>query len=118
MRLPADSDSVKRAQRTNHVQNCAFILALEDNLLKISNLELVEAAGVEPASEIAVSQESPCSVRFRMFSPLSAQNGQDAPEASPMISSYNTDRAATTSLLCDVRSQPVGKAVEDGYLVN
>ena len=25
---------------------------------------LVEAAGVEPASEIAVSQESPCSVRF------------------------------------------------------
>jgi len=29
----------------------------------------VEAAGVEPASEIAVSQESPCSVRFRMFSP-------------------------------------------------
>jgi hypothetical protein len=30
---------------------------------------MVEAAGVEPASEIAVSQESPCSVRFRMFSP-------------------------------------------------
>ncbi len=38
-------------------------------LLKISSLELVEAAGVEPASEIAVSQESPCCVRFRMFSP-------------------------------------------------
>ena len=37
-------------------------------LLKISML-VVEAAGVEPASEIAVSQESPCSVRFRMFSP-------------------------------------------------
>jgi hypothetical protein len=30
---------------------------------------MVEAAGVEPASEIAVSQENPCSVRFRMFSP-------------------------------------------------
>jgi hypothetical protein len=30
---------------------------------------MVEAAGVEPASEIAVSQEYPCSVRFRMFSP-------------------------------------------------
>ena len=30
---------------------------------------MVEAAGVEPASEIAVSQECPCSVRFRMFSP-------------------------------------------------
>ncbi len=36
---------------------------------QINNLLLVEAAGVEPASEIAVSQESPCSVRFRMFSP-------------------------------------------------
>jgi hypothetical protein len=32
-------------------------------------VELVEAAGVEPASEIAVSLESPCSVRFRMYSP-------------------------------------------------
>ena len=32
-------------------------------------LSMVEAAGVEPASEIAVSQESPCCVRFRMFSP-------------------------------------------------
>jgi len=30
---------------------------------------MVEAAGVEPASEIAVSRENPCSVRFRMFSP-------------------------------------------------
>ena len=53
-------------QRTNHVQNCAFILALE--LLETNNLGLVEAAGVEPASEIAVSRENPCSVRFRMFS--------------------------------------------------
>ena len=42
---------------------------MEDKLLKTSSLELVEAAGVEPASEIAVSQENPCSVRFRMFSP-------------------------------------------------
>ena len=31
---------------------------------------------------------------------------------------YNTDRAATASLLYDVRSQPVGKAVEDGSLIN
>jgi len=28
---------------------------------------LVEAAGVEPASEIAVSRESPCCVRFDWF---------------------------------------------------
>src|SRR6185437_3483344 len=65
VRLPAVSDSVKRAQRTNHVQNCAWIFPLEDKLLKISNLKLVEAAGVEPASEIIVSRENPCSVRFR-----------------------------------------------------
>ena len=30
---------------------------------------LVEAAGVEPASEIAVSQESSCFVRFLLVSP-------------------------------------------------
>ena len=29
---------------------------------------MVEAAGVEPASEIAVSQESSCFVRFRLIS--------------------------------------------------
>ena len=37
--------------------------------MKIKVLSMVEAAGVEPASEIAVSQESPCCVRFRMFLP-------------------------------------------------
>ena len=52
----------QRAQRTNYVQNCASVLPLEDKLLKISNLELVEAAGVEPASEIEVSRETPCVV--------------------------------------------------------
>jgi hypothetical protein len=29
----------------------------------------VEAAGVEPASEIVVSQETPCSVEFQRFAP-------------------------------------------------
>ncbi len=46
----------------------AISLLLSCKLLKI-NMLVVEAAGVEPASEIAVSQESPCCVRFRMFSP-------------------------------------------------
>jgi hypothetical protein len=46
----------------------AYSALLSCKLLKINKL-LVEAAGVEPASEIAVSQENPCSVRFRMFSP-------------------------------------------------
>ena len=35
-------------------------------LLKMNSL-LVEAAGVEPASEIVVSRETPCSVEFRRF---------------------------------------------------
>jgi hypothetical protein len=46
----------------------AFPVLFCFKILKISML-LVEAAGVEPASEIVVSRENPCSVRFRMFSP-------------------------------------------------
>jgi len=60
----------QKAQRTNYVQNCTSILPMEDKLLKISNLELVEAAGVEPASEIVVSQECSCFVRFVLGSLL------------------------------------------------
>jgi hypothetical protein len=37
--------------------------------LIIKYLLVVEAAGVEPASEIAVSQESSCFVRFLLVSP-------------------------------------------------
>ena len=48
-----------------------------------------------------------------------AQNGQDAPEASPIdLAGSRPDRAAPTSLLCDALSQPTGKAEKDGYLVN
>jgi hypothetical protein len=36
-------------------------------LLHIKALVLVEAAGVEPASEIEVSKETPCSAEFRKF---------------------------------------------------
>ncbi len=46
---------------------------------------MVEAAGVEPASEIAVSRESPCCVRFDWIRSEALKNGQDAPETSPMI---------------------------------
>ena len=53
-RAPTSSGEIARrmevgqkAQRTNYVQNCASILPVEDKLLKTSNLELVEAAGVE-----------------------------------------------------------------------
>ena len=95
----------------------AFPALFVRKLLKINKL-LVEAAGVEPASEIAVSRESPCCVRFDWFRSAELKNGQDAPEASPMILDCNTDRAAPTSLLNDVRSQPIGETVKDGSLVN
>jgi hypothetical protein len=36
--------------------------AQQFKLLKINKIRLVEAAGVEPASEIAVSRETPCVV--------------------------------------------------------
>jgi len=79
---------------------------------------MVEAAGVEPASEIAVSQESPCSVRFRMFSPPALRTDKMRRKLVRWSYGYDTDRAATTSLLCDARSRPIGEAVEDGCLVN
>ena len=46
----------------------AYSVLLSFKSLNINEL-MVEAAGVEPASEIVVSRENPCSVRFRMFSP-------------------------------------------------
>ena len=46
---------------------------------------MVEAAGVEPASEIHVSKETPCVVDSKGFA-LRAQNRQDACSASPVIS--------------------------------
>jgi len=62
-RAPTSSGEIARrtevgqkAQRTNYVQNCASILPVEDKLLKISNLELVEAAGVEPAISVENTQ--------------------------------------------------------------
>jgi hypothetical protein len=53
---------------------------------KVIGLKMVEAAGVEPASEIHVSKETPCVVDSGDFA-LRAQNRQDARNASPMISS-------------------------------
>jgi len=47
------------------VQFYLKILDGPDKSFMINDLFMVEAAGVEPASEIAVSQESPCSVQFR-----------------------------------------------------
>ena len=66
------------------VQFCPKISARSDKSFMINDLLMVEAAGVEPASEIAVSQESSCFVRFLFGFAPDAQNGQDAAEASPI----------------------------------
>ena len=56
---------------------------------------------------------------FRRVSLRGAQSGQDAPKASPIdLAVSRPDRAASASLLDDVRSPPTGKTVEDGCLVN
>jgi len=60
---------------------------------------MVEAAGVEPASEIAVSRENPCSVQFRMFSPQALRTDKMRRKLVRWSYGCNTDRAATTSLL-------------------
>jgi len=59
----------------------------------------VEAAGVEPASEIAVSQERSCFVRFRMFSPPALRTDKMRRKLVRWSYDCNTDRAAATSLL-------------------
>jgi hypothetical protein len=51
-------------QRVNMLE-LAYLFRSRD--LGESITKMVEAAGVEPASEIAVSRETPCSVAFRRF---------------------------------------------------
>ena len=53
------------------------------------------------------------------FRSATLKNGQDAPEASPMISRQPTrTEPRSTSLLNDVLSQPIGEAAKDGCLFN
>ena len=85
---------------------------------------MVEAAGVEPASENVTGQEPTCVVQSHALGitpgsfAAAAQNGQETASASLMILSSHSDGAGKTSPLCDVRSQPTGEAAEDGYLTN
>jgi hypothetical protein len=49
------------------METCAFYSAPDSSSIVENNKLMVEAAGVEPASEIIVSRENPCSVQFRKF---------------------------------------------------
>ena len=79
---------------------------------------MVEAAGVEPASETTVDEELSC---FFLVLNLvtSAKNGQryarNQPDRSHPLRPGGTLWA---SLLCDDRYGPIGEAQAVGYLVN
>jgi hypothetical protein len=79
---------------------------------------MVEAAGVEPASEITSSKETPCVVAFDWDSLCAL--GTDKIRASLACRSrrIGPDGAAATSPLNDVLPRPADKAKENGYLFN
>ena len=80
LRIPCLSQFIGLPQ-ISHVGFC------RNKILYFSNLELVEAAGVEPASENVTGQEPTCVVAFmpwalpRTFA-ARAQNGQETRSAS------------------------------------
>ena len=85
--------------------------------------DLVEAAGVEPASENAASQEPTYVVAFPLPGkpgnfrlPRSECDKKRGPLAQDLISGLGPH--PETSLLLDALPQPAGKAAEDGYLTN
>jgi hypothetical protein len=79
---------------------------------------MVEAAGVEPASEIVVNKETPCSVAFRKVSLCALRTDKMRELLVRGSHPHSPYPAMRTSLLCDVLSQPADKAAEDGNLFN
>ena len=82
---------------------------------------MVEAAGVEPASEIVASQETTCLVAFRRpkaISQSALRSRQDEQTTSPNFSPAGPDLSGRASPLCDVGSPPVDEAEDDGNLTN
>ena len=79
---------------------------------------MVEAAGVEPASEIQVSKETPCVVAFRLVSCNALRTDKIRIPPACRSRPANPDIAGQTSLLCDVLSRLADKFGENGYLFN
>jgi len=109
--------------RSLEVSQSARKLFEEDSIFLITcvvscTLNLVEAAGVEPASEIVVNKETPCSVAFRKVSRCALRTDKMRTLLVRGSRSCGPYPATETSLLCDVLPQPTGEAAEDGYLVN
>ena len=84
---------------------------------------MVEAAGVEPASENAVSQEPTYLVAFRLrrsgnFRRLRSERDKKRRPLARRSHLRGPDPAAMTSPLCDALFRPVDEAGQDGNLVN
>ena len=80
-------------------------------LFTVNNLEMVEAAGVEPASERASNREPSCFFQFIFVSSSPLRTDKDAATTSLIdLVFHRADGAGKTSLLCDDRYRPVGEA--------
>ena len=72
---------------------------------------MVEAAGVEPASEKTFNRELSCFSRFIFVSSSALRTDEDATTTSLIdLVRSRSDGAGKTSLLCDDRYRPVGEA--------
>jgi hypothetical protein len=72
---------------------------------------MVEAAGVEPASEKTSNREPSCFFRFIFVSSSPLRTDKDAATTSLINLVFRrSDGAGKTSLLCDDRYRPVGEA--------
>ena len=79
---------------------------------------MVEAAGVEPASEIQVSKETPCVVAFRFISCDALRTDKIRIPPACRSRPANPDIAGRTSLLNDVLPRSADETEENGYLFN
>ncbi len=80
---------------------------------------MVEAAGVEPASETAFNREHSCFSAFHFCLVIDAKNGRrHGDDQSDRSRPFRPDGAVGTSLLCDDRTPPTGEAEAIGCLIN
>ncbi len=83
---------------------------------------MVEAAGVEPASEDAADRETTYLVAFpRPEGHFRRPRSERDKKRRPLVRwsrRPDSDRAREASLLLDALPPPAGEAAEDGYLIN
>ena len=94
------------------------------NWFILTTLSMVEAAGVEPASENVTGQKTTCLVTFLPQAlPVGRSRLRLRTDKKPVTLAcgshpLNPGVVGKTSPLCDALPQPTSKAAEDGYLIN